>query len=320
MDDVLFDEEGNLIEEKELPSTEEKEESQIEEKTEKEAPPESEEEEHQEPTSEEEELDAAETDAEREAIRARRRLERQNKKQAAREREETLRRELASRDAIINELRSRVDQIDKRNNGSELAQLENAKTRVAQGYNFYKEQIRVATEAGNGAAVAEATERLIQSQRQYDELVNRERMLKSRQAAPQTLDPRMVNQAQSWMTRNSWYDPSAKDQDSEIVLKIDQRLAEEGWDPTTPQYWEELDSRVKKYLPHRVNRGKISNTKPRSVVTGSGRDTSAAGKPGTYKLSAERVQALKDAGMWDDPDQRKEAIKRFREFDKQNQE
>ncbi len=266
------------------------------------------------------EMDGAESDDEREGIRARRREERKNRKTAQREREESLRRELASRDSIINDLRSRVDQIDNRNKGSELAQLENAKKQVAQNYNFFKDQIRVATDAGNGAAVAEATEKMFLSQRTFDELNHREKLLKNHQAAPQALDPRLVNQAQSWMKRNSWYDPSAKDQDSEIVLRLDQRLSEEGWDPTTPQYWEELDTRVKKYLPHRLNRDKISNNKPRSVVTGSGREASSSSSPGVYKLSSERVQALKDAGMWDDPTQRKEAIKRFREFDKQNQE
>lgn len=264
------------------------------------------------------ELNGAETDEERESIRERRRQERHNRKQAQRHREETLRRELSARDSIINELRQKVDLIERRNTGSEAAQLENAKKQVAQSYNFFKDQIRVATEAGNGAAVAEATEKMIQSQRKFDELAGYERSLKQQQNTPQPLDPRLANQAESWMKRNSWYDPGAKDQDSGIVLTLDQRLASEGWDPTTKEYWDELDSRVKKYLPHRAIRGKISDTKPRSVVTGSGREASNP-QSGTFKLSAERVQALKDAGIWDDPKQRAEAAKRFREYDKQNQ-
>lgn len=264
------------------------------------------------------ELNDADTDDEREAIRARRREERKHRKEAQRDREDTLRRELASRDAIINELRGKVDGIERRNSGSEMAQLENAKKQTAQAYNFFKDQIRIATEAGNGAAVADATEKLIQSQRKFDELTQYANNIKRQRNTPQTLDPRLVNQAQQWMQKNSWYDPSAKDQDSDIVLKLDQRLAEEGWDPTTPQYWEELSSRVKKYLPHRASRDKITSSKPRSVVTGSGREASASSSGTTYKLSSERVQALKDAGIWDDPKQRAEAVKRFRDFDKQN--
>lgn len=265
------------------------------------------------------ELNDAGDDEEREAIRERRRQERKHRKEAQRGREDTLRRELASRDAIINELRSKVDGIERRNTGSEMAQLENAKKQTADAYKFFKDQIRIATEAGNGAAVADATEKLIQSQRKFDELVGFEKSLKQRQATPQALDPRLISNAEKWMAKNSWYDAGAADQDSEIVMKLDQRLAQEGWDPTTPQYWEELDARVKKYLPHRVTRAKITSTKPRSVVTGSGREGSGASSSGSYKLSAERVQALKDAGIWDDPKQRADAVKRFRDYDKQNQ-
>lgn len=265
------------------------------------------------------ELDNAEDDNEREAIRERRREERKNRKQAQREREDSLRRELAARDAVINELRSKVDGIERRNSGSELAQLENAKRQTAQAYNYFKDQIRIATEAGNGAAVAEATEKLIQSQRKFDELTNYENAMRRNQAAPPPLDTRLVNHAQQWMSKNKWYDPTARDQDSRVTMTIDQQLAQEGWDPTTAEYWQELDTRIKKYLPHRTNSGKSTTTKPRSVVTGGGREASSAQSSGSYKLSSDRVQALKDAGIWDDPKQRAEAVKRFREYDKQHQ-
>jgi len=265
------------------------------------------------------ELNDAEDDNEREAIRERRREERKNRKQAQREREETLRRELAARDSVINELRAKVDNIERRNSGSELAQLENAKRQTAQAYNYFKDQIRVATEAGNGAAVAEATEKLFQSQRKFDELTSYENAMRRNQAVAPPLDSRLVNHAQQWMEKNKWYDPTARDQDSRITMTIDQQLAQEGWNPTTPEYWQELDSRIKKYLPHKTNSGKSTTTKPRSVVTGGGREASSAQSAGSYKLSSDRVQALKDAGIWDDPKQRAEAVKRFREYDKQNQ-
>ena len=262
--------------------------------------------------------DEGDTDDEREAIRERRRQERKHRKEAQREREDTLRRELASRDAIINEMRSKIDIIERRNTGSELAQIEAGKKQAAQAYQFFKDQIRIAGESGNHAAVADATEKMIQSQRKFDEFSRVETAFKQRQAAPQPLDPRLANHAQDWMSRNNWYDPSGQDQDSEIAMRIDQRLAQEGWDPTTKEYWQELDSRVKKYLPHRFASSKVSTTKPKSVVTGGSRESSSAAESKTYKLSSDRVQALKDAGMWDDPKKRAEAIKRFREYDKQN--
>lgn len=262
--------------------------------------------------------DAGGTDDEREAIRERRRKERQHRKQAQREREETLRRELQARDSIINELRTKVDAIERRGNSSELAQLDTAKKQTAQAYNYFKDQIRVATEAGNGAAVADATEKMLQAQQRFNELQAYEKAYRQRSATPPPLDPRLANHAQDWMTRNRWFDPAAKDADSRVAMTLDQALAEEGWDPTTREYWQELDARVQKYLPHRATGGKMRTAKPRPTVAGASRESGGSDSGKTYRLSSDRVQALKDAGIWDDPKQRAEAIRRFREYDKQH--
>ena len=259
------------------------------------------------------------TDEEREAIRERRRQERHQRKQNQRDREDSLRRELAARDAIINEMRGRLDMVERRNTGSEMAQLDQEKKKAAQAYSFFKDQIRIGTESGNGVAVADATEKMFQAQRRIDELTRFEGAFKQKQQAPQPLDPRLVNHAQSWMERNKWYDPTARDPDSRIAMTIDQQLAEEGWNPTTEEYWQELDSRIKKYLPHKAGRANVKDAKPRSVVTGSGRESVGSTNKASYKLSAERVEALKQAGLWDDPKARADAIRRFREYDKQNQ-
>ena len=119
------------------------------------------------------------------------------------------------------------------------------------------------------------------------------------------------------MQKNTWYDPSGSDMDSDLVLKLDERLVSEGWNPTTPEYWEELDARVKKYIPHRAKTGYNNPQaagKPRVPVAGSSRDA-GGGSKGSYHLSAERVSALKDAGVWDNPEKRADAIKRFKQYD-----
>lgn len=310
--EVEFDESGNVVESTENPEHESAK-SQAEEPDEHRA-----ESSLEEDSAEEQVNDESITDDEREAIRARRREERKNRKQHAKEREDTLKRELAARDAVINELRARQDAIEHRNTGSELAQLDTAKRNIAQAYNYYKDQIRVASEKGDGASVAEATEKMIQAQRKFDEIASTEAAFRQAKTAPQPLDPRLASHAQRWMSENRWYDPNARDQDSLVARTVDQRLAEEGWDPTTEAYWDELSARVKKYLPHRISDGKMNTqAKPKAVVAGSGRDSGGSGKTGTYKLSAERVQAMKDAGIWDNPEKRAEAVKRYREFDKQ---
>lgn len=265
-----------------------------------------------------EELNGAADDDEREAIRERRREERRNRKLAQREREDTLRRELQSRDTLIDELRQKVNAIENRNAGSELAQIGQAKQQAGQAYAFFRDQIAIASEAGNHKAVAEATDKMLQAQRKFDELQNVEKAYKQRQAQPQALDPRLANHAKAWMADNKWYDPTGRDTDSSIALTLDRQMATEGWDPTTAEYWEELSARVKKYLPHRAKAPKMSTGTPRPIVAGSGRENStSASVKGGYKVSADRVQAMKDAGIWDDPKARAEAIKRYKDYDKQ---
>ena len=112
----------------------------------------------------------------------------------------------------------------------------------------------------------------------------------------------------------------SKDMDSRITQVIESSLADEGWDPRQPEYWSELDTRLAKNLPHRFGLSYTgSNTssrgekpKPPTESSGSGTPTKATG----YRLSPERVRAMKEAGMWDDQEKRRAMIKRYQEMDK----
>lgn len=257
----------------------------------------------------------AEDDNEREAIRARRREERHAKKANQREREDSLRRELAARDQVINDLQSRVAVVERTNQGSEEAQIDHAINESANAYNHFKQQIANAAAVHDGAGMADATEKMILSQRRYEELNNVKKTYQQSKTKAQPLDARLVSNATAWMEKNKWYDPQGKDADSRQALAIDRELANEGWVPTTPQYWDELQARVNKQLPHK-NKREYNNSN-RSVVSGSGRESAPSGNGGTYKLSAARVSAMKDAGAWDDPKERAAMIASFKKYDKE---
>jgi hypothetical protein len=131
-------------------------------------------------------------------------------------------------------------------------------------------------------------------------------------------DRAVQRQAANWMERNSWYDPGGKDEDSQIALIVDKKMAAEGWVPADPDYWEELDNRLQKRLPHLYNSDERQERdtpvrRPRSVVTGSGRENAASsgGSKTSFTLSADQVKAMKDAGMWDDPEKRARMIRRY---------
>lgn len=252
------------------------------------------------------------------------RQRRQEKKQRIRERNERLRNELAARDALINEMSGRLAVLERRSTGSEMAHVENELRKVSDAYGYYKAQIADAHgKPEAGPIVADAAEKMALARQRYDELNRLRQQMLQAQNRPSPIDPRVLTHAQEWASRNSWYDPAGRDEASRVTLAIDEALAQEGWHPGTPEYWKELDRRVKSRLPEKYNsgnnRGSSGNPPPRSVVTGSGRESGRPGPTKGYTLSPDRVKALKEAGMWDDPAVRNDMIRRYRQQDLQNQ-
>jgi len=280
--------------------------------------------------AEQQELAQAATEDEREAIRARRRQERKDKQQRARDREDNLRTQLAAAQRANQALSERMGLIERKTSGSELAQLDNAINQAGQAYEAFKSQVGEAVTRQDGQAVAEFTERMVIARERQRELTNiRQQYTTQPQRTAPPLDPDLVRHAQKWMADNKWYDPQGKDVDSRIALTLDKALADEGYAPNTERYWQELSTRVGKYLPHRASPGTpepgilpandtAARNKPsRNVVTGSGREASTGNTGGAaYTLSPDRVQALKDAGMWNDVKQRNDMIRQYRDYDR----
>lgn len=273
-------------------------------------------------TPEEQQEDANASDEDREAIRERRRQERHDKKEAQREREAASRREKDALRRENQELAQRLANLEKRSVGNDFAQLDSAIEQTGRATQYLKEQIKLATEASDGTTVAEATEKLFQASRHLEHLNNLKRnaVQQTRSVEQRSpIDPVVRQRAVDWAGKHSWYDPDSGDSDSKVALTIDNSMAAEGWDPRHPEYWDELDSRLKRYLPHRYARvngnggGQRSNHSP---VTGSGREGGNPQGGGGWILSKERVQAIKEAGKWEDTAQRNRMIKQYQAYDK----
>ena len=261
----------------------------------------------------------AETDEEREAIRERRRKERHDRKEAQREREATSRRENAALQHERDELRARIVQLEKKSQAVDVSQVDHALKQSGEAYHYFKQQIATAVQAGDGATAADATEKMLVAQRRYEDLNRIKQSVSRQEAAPAPLDPRVANQAKGWLEKNKWYDPSGSDKDSRMAAFIDKEIAQEGWNPATPQYWEELDTRLKeKNIGPRAKIGYNKSTGSRSPVAGSGRSSAPSAGSGSYTLSPERVQALKDSGKWEDTAEREKMIKYYKNYDKQS--
>ena len=96
-------------------------------------------------------------------------------------------------------------------------------------------------------------------------------------------DPRAVD----WASKNEWF---GKDEvTTAVALAIDQQLKSEGFDPSSSDFYEEVDIRLKKELPHKF-RAAENTQKPPQQVAGSSRKSSSKKR---IKLSAKDVSLAK---------------------------
>jgi hypothetical protein len=265
-----------------------------------------------------------EVDAEAEALREQKRQKRRSRKEYHRNVEQEKTVKIQHLERANQEMLERLAVLENKSHGSELARLnkaiEDQHTRIA----FAKQKISEATSTGNGDLLTNAQEMWFEARRNAEALEN----IKKKATAPrqqrtiQAIDPAIQDFANQWMANNKWYDPKGRDSDSKIALTIDAALAEEGYTPQMPEFWEELDNRLQKYLPHRYTDNtneKPTQRRPRNVVTSSGREAvSSSGGRNVFTLNPDQVRAMKDAGMWDDPDKRARMVARYAKEARQN--
>jgi hypothetical protein len=267
---------------------------------------------------------AVSDDPEREAIRAARREERKLKKQLHREKIRESSHLVSALKKQNSDLANRIASLESRTSGAELARLDKAIDDAATRVEYAKMKMQEAVNTRQGEALTQAQELWYENQRQLESLKsmkdNASRQISQPKQNISQPDIAVQRNAAEWMGRNSWYDPEMKDADSKIAQALDKTLSEEGYDPSSQDYWEELDERLQKYLPHRYNvvySASTRNSRPRSVVTSSGRETSGNAKPNEYRLTPDRVAAIKEAGMWENIELRNKMAKKYAEYDRQ---
>ena len=274
--------------------------------------------------------DHEENDAEDERL-SDSRNEEESEKREARRNERKRRRETQrfARDKSKEELQWLMEQnkaLQQRLEAVESHALAAQKGSLDQNYNSALNSVRAAEQAlakaievGDGNRVPELLRQRDQAMAQATEL-NRMKNQFSNQAPAQ--NSIVKERAEEWAEKNRWFNANSNDPDSAAAKAIDAGLIAEGFDPSTKRYWNELDRRISERLPHRFADDEDSDYNPRErsgrrgpPVSGS-REISSPGSRKVY-LSPERVQAMKDAGYWDDPVLRQRMLKRYQETDRE---
>lgn len=248
------------------------------------------------------------------AVREARRNRRRAKKELVRRTNEEKDQRLQMLQRQNQELMERLSVVERKTQSSDLARLDKAIEDEELRYRYAMQKMQEATNSGDGASLTRAQEIWYESRRKIEAMRNlKERATQATQQQG-AANPQVTRLAHSWMERNDWYDPSSNDEDTAIAKVIDRKLSEEGWDPSSKDYWEELDRRLQKRLPHRYTDSVDDHSRrsrPRSVVTGSGREMGGGSSRATFTLSPEQVRAIKEAGFWEDPQARARMIKRY---------
>ena len=248
------------------------------------------------------------------------RSERQRRKQNQRFARDKTREEMQWLVQQNQSLQQRLENIENQTLNFQKGSLDQDYQQALYGVTAAENQLAKAIEIGDGARVPEL---LRQRDRALADAahINRVKETVGNTAAPRN-DTVVNMKARQWASENPWFNPSSNDPDSAIAKTVDASLVSEGFDPSTDRYWDELDRRVSKYLPHHfTDDAEDGYTGPqksgrRSPPVGGSRGTTP-GKTQVY-LSTERVNALKDAGAWDDPVKRDNMLRRFAEWDRNN--
>ena len=264
-----------------------------------------------------------ENEDEREKIREARREERRLKKELAKQREASSKHKISALEKRNEELARRLAAVENTASSYQFAQIDKAVEDEATRVEYAKMKMLQAAQSGDAVAQMDYLEQLTEAKQRLQQVQHyKKQQLEAakapKQNVPNELAAEVQRNAERWLKKNSWFDTQARDTDSRIAKVIDQELAADGWDPSDSEYWDELDSRLSARLPHRYT-SKGGNTKRSAGPTASSRvaNTSSA-KPGTITLSRERVQAIKDAGAWDDTDKRNKMIRAYASYDRAN--
>lgn len=267
-----------------------------------------------------------ETEEEKRERRRKERREKNERKKFYKKRDELVIQSLQEENKAI---RESLAQFQKKMSERETSDLESQHAhwkREAQRAAAAKQQ---AIQDGDGARFQQAE----QYERQAYQRVNHiEQMRRQPAPAPQQsqgVDPTVKEYAGQFMKRFDWYDPNGTDETSKVVQLLDNGVARDGYDPRSPEYWEELEARMKRRLPQTLfpkddggdddddEGAPPAKTEPkRRGPPVAGKADAKSGK--SITIPREFRAALEEAGIWDDPKRRDRAIRSYLESTKEN--
>ncbi len=164
---------------------------------------------------------------------------------------------ISGKDALIQQqaerlaaLEARQAEIDGRLSGINKAEIEKSYSDTQAIYAQAERDHDTAFAEGDAAkarqalvAMKEAGDRMNQLRGVYQQLPAQGAA--QQQAAP-AQNPRKIadDKARAWLQQNSWYSATGTDKDSIVAQRLSQELINDGYDPKSDDFWDELDSKL----------------------------------------------------------------------------
>jgi len=176
-----------------------------------------------------------------------------------------------------------------------------------------KKALKAAVELGDSDAQVDAQQKLarlaIESERVKSTQAQRERLKKEMEARgvnpnqpqmpnPQQMQPQAAPppppdpKAEAWADKNKWF---GEDEPMTLTsFSIHRKLVEEGYDPSSDDYYNQIDMRMRETFPHKFDG---QRTSPPQMVASANRGGPVGARKGTVRLTPSQVAIAKKLGV-----------------------
>lgn len=209
------------------------------------------------PDDEEETDDPDDDETTRELKRLRNRARRQANKDRQRKAESFKNAEINRLKRELQEVRSLV------NNNTRISQLETSEIQVQRiqadastRFTAAERKLDEAFKAGDAESHRAATKELYEAQSVLEKAATALKNIDIQKKTPETPQQNtfVAERGAEFRKNNPWYDEKLGDRDSRVANRISLRLLNEGLDPNTDEYWEELEDELADALPKKVSK------------------------------------------------------------------
>jgi hypothetical protein len=223
---------------------------------------------------------------------------------------ETQRREQAAIE-YAQQVQRHAQALEQQAKQSDVGRLDEARTRIETQAIALKQIIKAAREEGDVNTEMEAQQRLadiMYDQRQVAEqsAIRQAQIAQAQhvQQAPQQVPQQVVEpdpRAEDWAERNEWFGKDVAMTSAVRGIHM-QLISQEGFDPQSNEYYDELDRRMRDAFPHRFANGSSGSqsnrtTRPVQTVAPAARSSGVNNARRTVRLTPSQVAIAKRLGV-----------------------